>query len=268
MAKEKSHSSWSAVLFQKSPMNKRKDELTETTVTVTKTKTDACEILANNKIVETKQTDVTKTSTTTDEQNNNEITKTKSETDLTCTKMHRQQKHRLSLKRLRFVKKSSSSCSLCREESGSFKNSPKVSEKSSSKVTTKGKSKQSKINNEDNTQPTAVLFDIIQYKDLNLLHDVFKSHPHLDINAFNEDGIAAIHFAAMSGSTSCVEAMVNYGADINLLDIRGNPPLHYAILMKKFEFAGKLMELGAVTHQLSKHQYPELKKKSRDTWHF
>lgn len=263
MAKQKSHSSWSAVLFKKSPMNKRKDDQIDTTVTTTKTKTDICQVVVNN------QTDVTKTATTTDEQNNNEITKTKSETDLTCSKMHRQQKQRLSLKRLRFLKKSSSSCSLCQEESGSLKDSPKISEKSSSKVTTKAKSKPSKITNEGNTQPaTAVLFDIIQYKDLNLLHDVFKSYPNLDINAFNEDGIAAIHFAAMSGSTSCIEAMVDYGADINLLDIRGNPPLHYAILMKKFEFAGKLMELGAVTHQLSKHQYPELKKKSRDTWHF
>ena len=113
----------------------------------------------------------------------------------------------------------------------------------------------------------AILFESIQYEDISLLHNIMKSYSNLKINNLNEDGIAAIHFAAMAGSTKCIEPLIKYGANIDLKDIRGNPPLHYAFSMQKFTFAGKLLKLGAKTNHLSKRQYPELKKRWRKTWH-
>lgn len=231
----------------------------------------------------------------TDEQNNNEaesvsqhhkeICKTKSDTDLAsgnvsqrhqCTHNHESASGRLSLKRFKFSHKkhSSSNCTLKSStsssscNSGSIKSndhSPKRRPKSASDI----QIAEDEVKDQKTLHPYQVLFEAIQYKDTTLLDNVFDSYPNLDINTFNEDGIAAIHFAAMVGSTQCISLMVENGADINLRDIRGNPPIHYAISMKKYEFAGRLLELGANTSHLSRDLYPhEQKKKSRRTWHF
>ena len=248
------------------------------------TATSTCEIHKNEKANDQEKDDVLEQRI---EQNNNDennshkkITKTKSDADLTRLKVHNHQHHhhnhesssghRLSLKRLKFSHKKSS-CSSC----STLKSSPSSSQSSSFKEDSPSKRQSvsvSGIEIEDRDQKAlhsyAILFESIQYKDTSLLNNVFMNYPNLDINLFNEDGIAAIHFAAMVGSTPCIDSMVEYGADIDLQDVRGNPPLHYAISMKKYEFAGMLMKLGAKTCHLSRQLYPELKKKSRRTWHF
>ena len=215
------------------------------------------------------------------------ITKTRSDTDLTSnrTNVHNNHHecsptghgggHRLSLKRLKFnhKKNSCSSCTTLKSTSSSQSSSFKEDSPSKRQSCLSISDFEMEDDCEDERDPRtvhpyAVLFESIQYKDTTLLDNVFKSYPNLDINCFNEDGIAAIHFAAMVGSTPCIDSMVEYGADIDLQDIRGNPPIHYAISMKKYEFAGMLMKLGAKTSHLSSQLYPELKKKSRKTWHF
>lgn len=232
------------------------------------------------------------------EQNNNhdsdtvinthkKITKTKSDTELaTRTNVNNNHEcsstqghggggggHRLSLKRLKFNHKKNSSSSTLKSTSSSQSSSFKEDYPSKRQSCLSISDFEIEDDGDDERDPTtvhpyAVLFESIQYKDTSLLDNVFRSYPNLDINCFNEDGIAAIHFAAMVGSTPCIESMVDYGADIDLQDIRGNPPIHYAISMKKYEFAGVLIKLGAKTDHLSSQLYPELKKKSRKTWHF
>lgn len=213
------------------------------------------------------------------------VTKTKSDTDITtktnvhnnhheCSPSGHGSGHRISLKRLKFnhKKNSCSSCTALRStsssQSSSFKEDSHSKRQSCLSISDfEAEEDCGDERDQASVHPYAVLFESIQYKDTNLLDNVFKSYPNLDINCLNEDGIAAIHFAAMVGSTACIDTMVKYGADIDLQDIRGNPPVHYAMSMKKYEFAGMLIKLGAKTNHLSSQLYPELKKKSRKTWH-
>ena len=109
----------------------------------------------------------------------------------------------------------------------------------------------------------SMMFYAVQYRDVNLLQNLFQSNPDVEINSLNEDGIAIIHFAAMVGSTNCLKILKQYGADIDMEDLRGNSPLHYAILMKNFDFAGNLLEIGAKNKTLKEHTSS---KKHRMTW--
>lgn len=120
--------------------------------------------------------------------------------------------------------------------------------------------------NPDVMNPHCMLFYAVQYKDFDLLEHVMKTYPGFDINQLNDDGIAAIHFAAMVGSTESIAILKSFGADIDKEDIRGNPPFHYAILMKKYNFAGALLRQGARDIILH-NQSPELLKGNRFTWH-
>ena len=106
----------------------------------------------------------------------------------------------------------------------------------------------------------SILFEAIQYKDIDMLHRVGNLYPAMNINKLNEDGIAVIHFAAMVGSTIAIEPLLKYGADIDLKDIRGNTPLHYAYIMKRFEFADTALHLGANINLLNKKDVSKLKK--------
>lgn len=112
----------------------------------------------------------------------------------------------------------------------------------------------------------SIIFEAIQYKDVTMIHRVIQSYPYLDINELNEDGIAVIHFAAMVGSATTIEPLLKYGADIDLKDIRGNPPLHYAYNMKKFEFVSTALKFGANINLLNKEDISKLEKILGKNW--
>lgn len=90
-----------------------------------------------------------------------------------------------------------------------------------------------------------MMFYAVQYNDHALLESTLQRLPRGSVNILNEDGISVLHFAAMAGATRCVRTLKNHGANLNLLDARGQTALHYAMLMNKGDFVGKLSQYGA-----------------------
>jgi ankyrin repeat protein len=67
----------------------------------------------------------------------------------------------------------------------------------------------------------------------------------IGINAKNNDGMTALHYAAISGKVKAMEALIKHGADINAKANDGRTALHYAASFGKVEAMEALMKLGA-----------------------
>lgn len=76
-----------------------------------------------------------------------------------------------------------------------------------------------------------------------------------DINTQNNDGAAAIHFAAGDGSVERLELLVQAGADVNLVSNSGNP-LHWASGKGRVEAIQFLIEKNVDVNLMSKAGTP------------
>lgn len=75
------------------------------------------------------------------------------------------------------------------------------------------------------------IFCSIQYKDSVRLDEILNKYS-FDLNELNEDGITALHFSAITDSADCAQVLLKHGACVNLTDIRGQKPIHYAEIME------------------------------------
>ncbi|KAG7391586.1 Ankyrin repeat and EF-hand domain-containing protein 1 [Phytophthora pseudosyringae] len=72
-----------------------------------------------------------------------------------------------------------------------------------------------------------------------------------DVDCLGEMGYVGLnrrtplHWAAVSGSTETVDALLNAGADPNFQDARGRSPLHWAARLNKLEVVRSLLRAGA-----------------------
>ncbi|WP_214855054.1 ankyrin repeat domain-containing protein [Exiguobacterium sp. s166] len=66
-----------------------------------------------------------------------------------------------------------------------------------------------------------------------------------DLNALDEEGSAALHWAIEEGYDEIVTLLLNNGADINQRDKDGLTPLHLALYEKQGEIAIQLIDRGA-----------------------
>ncbi|KAG1705323.1 hypothetical protein DVH05_004254 [Phytophthora capsici] len=72
-----------------------------------------------------------------------------------------------------------------------------------------------------------------------------------DVDCLGEMGYVGLHrrtplhWAAISGSTQTVDALLNGGADPNFQDVRGRSPLHWAAKLNKLEVVRSLLRAGA-----------------------
>jgi len=66
-----------------------------------------------------------------------------------------------------------------------------------------------------------------------------------DLNEWDEEGFAALHWAIQEGHMTIVTLLLDHGADINLPNQDGMTPLHIALYDRKSEIALLLMERGA-----------------------
>lgn len=90
-----------------------------------------------------------------------------------------------------------------------------------------------------------VIFSAIYYRDKTLLKELLCSHS-IDVNNLNEDGISAMHFAAIVGSVQCMQVLLEHGAFLESVDLRGQTPMHYAFIMENTGAVEWLRENGAV----------------------
>jgi len=66
-----------------------------------------------------------------------------------------------------------------------------------------------------------------------------------DVNARDEEGCTALHFAADRGHADVVALLVGHGAEIDAQDVDGATALHYASLCENEEVCKQLLDLGA-----------------------
>lgn len=76
-----------------------------------------------------------------------------------------------------------------------------------------------------------LLFFAIQYKNTELVAELCENF-RMNVNILNVDGISPLHFAAIVGSPECIDILREYGACCNLLDVRGQKPVYYATMME------------------------------------
>ena len=71
-----------------------------------------------------------------------------------------------------------------------------------------------------------LMFFAIQYQNTELLLQICQQS-QMNLNVLNVDGVGALHFAAIVGSTQCIDILKQHGACLNFKDIRGQTPMHY-----------------------------------------
>jgi ankyrin repeat protein len=89
--------------------------------------------------------------------------------------------------------------------------------------------------NENDLTPVMLASKLNHYEILELL-----LKKDLDVNATNDEGKSALHFACAEGNDDIVYLLIQNGADINLLDNDSKSPIYYAI---KGEFSEVIVEL-------------------------
>ena len=73
-----------------------------------------------------------------------------------------------------------------------------------------------------------------------------------DINAQNEDGETALHFAASEGNAMMVGTLIDLGANLDVKNIHGETPLYLAVENRHFEIVRTLVNLGAYINEENK----------------
>ena len=75
--------------------------------------------------------------------------------------------------------------------------------------------------------------------------DSDDSSLHIDVNARDDDGVTALHYAVYSGNPVGVQILLTAGAEPNSLDDSLMSPLHYASLKGNVDSAALLLSAGA-----------------------
>lgn len=65
-----------------------------------------------------------------------------------------------------------------------------------------------------------------------------------DVNARDYDGRTAAHIAASEGHLNAMKYLVAYGADLSILDSRGNDPIEDATREKRYDVEVYLREVA------------------------
>ena len=126
------------------------------------------------------------------------------------------------------------------------------------------------VNNENEAREACqMMFYAIHYNDCDTLENALETTYGKFVDSLNEDGIAAIHFAAMTNAINCIDVLKRHKCDLDLEDIRGQTAIHYAVLMKNFNFAAKLLEVGATSIETKEEEKSRFKRNSRNrrTWY-
>ena len=67
-----------------------------------------------------------------------------------------------------------------------------------------------------------------------ILSGVIKTHSRRCLEETTETGVTALHFAALSEYPYILEILMEYGADLNVKNLNGETPLHWACASGNF----------------------------------
>jgi len=95
---------------------------------------------------------------------------------------------------------------------------------------------------------STLLVDLIREKNYVCAREVLShliEHPNV-VNAVDEQGFTALHYAAIRNNTDIAFRLLNAGADVNVKsDIAKRTPLHMAVLGKSDVIVKRLLKHGA-----------------------
>ena len=92
--------------------------------------------------------------------------------------------------------------------------------------------------------PSALLCYSVVSRDVNLLKRLVSTYP-LAVNDLTENGVSALHLAALDGDIDMIKVLISSDADINLLESSGRSVLDYAVSSGQFDASQYLIECGA-----------------------
>lgn len=88
--------------------------------------------------------------------------------------------------------------------------------------------------------------------------EIVESEQPVNLNLQNDAGATALSYAAISGQTEIVRALLDKGADANITDKSGSSPLIFAVMYNHLEIALLLLEHGADVNWVPEYQNPAL----------
>jgi len=77
---------------------------------------------------------------------------------------------------------------------------------------------------------------------LEIIQQLFRENPALDINQMNDEGFNALQLAALAGYSDIVAFLVKHGANIDAQNYYENTPLHFAVLSGQLEVVQQLFK--------------------------
>lgn len=92
--------------------------------------------------------------------------------------------------------------------------------------------------------PCALMCYSVVARDTDMLNRLLTTYP-LAVNELTENGVSALHLAALDGNIDMIKILINVNADINLLDSNGLSVLDYAVQSGQFDASQYLIECGS-----------------------
>lgn len=90
-----------------------------------------------------------------------------------------------------------------------------------------------------------ILYDAVKTGRLEMVKEVFKEYPNIDVNETNTNTWTSLHLAACVGYSDIVVFLIEQGADINKAAYAGETPLHAASFWNRLSSVKCLVEHGA-----------------------
>lgn len=92
--------------------------------------------------------------------------------------------------------------------------------------------------------PEVLLFTAVADNDVAELTRIMHKE-EIDLNHQSPSGLTALHYAAAEGSFECVQLLIDFGAEVELLDSQGCSALDFAVRGGHFDCASFLIKAGA-----------------------
>ena len=92
--------------------------------------------------------------------------------------------------------------------------------------------------------PEVVFFNAVADNDVDELTRIMHKE-EIDVNHQSPSGLTALHYAAAEGSFECLQLLIEYGAEVELVDLQGCSALDFAVRGGHFDCASFLIKAGA-----------------------